>query len=200
MNNKQSLSNIERENESTKTIFNFTQLQEKNSAGRINKFLSFFQNSKSGPNYFIKLIDHYSLCRVQYPNLSKLFVKCIFFCYPETTEENKTLIKKQTEGPKNIIFPEEFQQKKSTGYGFSQKNQECETKMNDLFSFIQKDDENSFDSFLKSNQEFYIQKPFTIERDNKYFPFLIKENHGVHLLHIIIIIFQSLISVVCLVH
>ena len=126
MNNKESLSAIERENEFTKTMFNFTQLQEKNSADRINKILSFIQNSKNGPYYFIKLIDYYSLCRVQHPDLSKLFVKCIFFCYPETTEENKAFIKKQTEALKYIIFPEESQQKSSTES--PQKNQEFEKK------------------------------------------------------------------------
>ena len=112
MNHKESLRDIERENEFTKTIPNFTQLQEKNSADRINKILSFIQNSKNGPSYFIKLIDHYSLCRIQHPDLSKLFVKCIFFCFLETTEQIKTFIKKQTEALKFILFPEELQQKK----------------------------------------------------------------------------------------
>ena len=92
LNKKESLGDIERENEFLKTLFGFTEFQETSSPDRINKILSFIQNSKNGPNYFIKLIDHYSLCRPQYPNISKLFVKCIFFCFQETHEPNNKLL------------------------------------------------------------------------------------------------------------
>ena len=166
--NKESLSDIERENEFIKTLFNFSHFQEKSYANRINKILSFIQNSKNEPNYFIQLIEYYSLCRSQYPGISKLFVKCIFLCFPETTEQNKNVIKNQTEVLKNIIFPEELQQKPSTGS--SKKNEEFEKKKNELFSLIQKDDDTSLDSFIQNNQEFDIQKPQIIEEDNKYFP------------------------------
>ena len=141
MNNKESLINIEKENELIKTLFSFTKFQEKKSAERIYQILSFIQNSKNGPNYLIKLVDHFSLCRPHNPDLSKLFVKCIFFCFPETNEENKTFIKDRTEALKYFIFPEEFQQKPTNGS--SQKNQEFEKKMKDLFSLLQEDDENS---------------------------------------------------------
>ena len=168
MKKKESISVIERENEFIKNIFSLTVLQEKNSSDQINKILSFLQNSKNEPNYFIKFIDYYSLCRPHHPDLSKLFVKCMFICFPETTEQNKTLIKNQTRALKYILFPEELQQKPSTGS--SKKNEEFEKKKNELFSLIQKDDDTSLDSFIQNNQEFDIQKPQIIEEDNKYFP------------------------------
>ena len=157
MNKKELFSDFERENELIKTLFNFSKFQEKNSAALINQILTFLQTSKNGPDYFIKLIDYYSLCRPQYPNLSKLFVQSIFFCFPETTQQNKTFIKKQTEALKNIIFPEEFQQNttnnpmKGLKLEFLQKIEELEKKMNDLSSLIENDDDDSLDSFIKSH-------------------------------------------------
>ena len=105
MNNKESLINIEKENELIKTLFSFTKFQEKKSAERIYQILSFIQNSKNGPNYFIKLIDNYSLCRMQHPNLSKLFVKCIFFCKEANRSSqihhiSRRMAKKADERPK----------------------------------------------------------------------------------------------------
>ena len=134
MNVKELLSDIERENEFIKTLFNFTTLQEKNYSDRITKIVSFLQNSKNGPNYFIQLIDYYSLCRPQHSDLSKLFIKCIFFCFLETTEQNITFLKKQTDVLNSIMFPEELQQKITT----SQKNEEFEKKKNELFHLFRK--------------------------------------------------------------
>ena len=119
MNQKVLLGNIERENKFIKNLFKITKFQEKNSTNQITKFLAFLQNSKNVPKYFIKLIGHYSLCRPKYPNISKLFVKCIFSCFPE---QNKNVIMNQTDILKFIIFPEDalknqtekFQQKTKT--------------------------------------------------------------------------------------
>ena len=154
MNKKGSLSDIENESEFIRTLFNFTKPQEKNSASRINLILTFIQNSKNGPNYFIKLIDRHSLCRPQHPDFSKLFVKCIFSCFPET-EENKTFIKKQTEALKFIIFPDKFQQK---------------TNKTILLSLIQRDDDTSLESFLKSHPEIDLQKHQIFEKGDPYYP------------------------------
>ena len=190
MNKKESLSEIKRENEFIQTLFNFVHFQEKNFAGQINIILSFIQNSKNGPNYFIQLIDNCSLCRPQYRDIWKLFVKCIFFCFPETTEQNKSFIKQQTEVLKDIVFPNEFQHKSKTsttknyGFGSSQKNEEFTKKTNVLFSLIQNDDGTSLDSFLKSNPEFNIQVPQSIDEDNKYYPFINrfnKSNQGIYI-------------------
>ena len=104
---RKGLSDIEKDNEFIKNLFNFSQFQERNYINLILQISSFIQNSKNGPNYFIKLIDYYSLCRPTFPNFSKLFVNCVFSCLPETTEENKTFIKYQTKALKYIIFQEE---------------------------------------------------------------------------------------------
>ena len=57
-----------------------------------------------------------------------LFMKCVFFCFPETTEANKTFIKNQTVALKYLLFPEEFPKKTSTDFGSSQINQEWQKK------------------------------------------------------------------------
>ena len=113
MKKKESLGDIERENEFIKTLFNFSLFQEKNSADRINKILSFIKNSKNGPNYFINLLEYYSLCRPQNLDISKLFVKCIFFCFLETTEQIKTFIKKQTGYSRKPSYNRRFSRKPS---------------------------------------------------------------------------------------
>ena len=156
MNKKESLSNIERENEFIKTLFNFTKIQEKSSSDLNNQFLSFLQNSQNGPNYFIKLIDHYSFCRPQYHDLSQLFVKSIFSCFPETIEENKTFLKSQTYLLKFIIFPEEFPI-----------NENKELK--EMFLLLQKDDIDGFISFLSNNPTIDITKEQKLERGGYYF-------------------------------
>ena len=156
MNKKESLSDIERENEFIKTLFNFTKIQEKSSADLNNQFLSFLQNSQNGPNYFIKLIDHYSLCRPQYHDLSKLFVKSIFSCFPETIEENKTFLKSQTYLLRFIIFPEEFPVKVSK-------------EQQEMFLLLQKDDVDGFISFLSKNPTIDITEEQELEQRGYYF-------------------------------
>ena len=205
MNKNESLSNVERENEFIQTIFNFSHLQEKNSADRINTILTFIQNSSNGPNYFFKIIDFYSLSRPLYPNFSKLLVKCLYFCSPETqtNEEDIQYIKKQTEALKFIIFPETFQPKTTDkmnicfGFRSSQNDPEIQKKQDDLFSIISKDDNNSLDSFLKAHTEIDIHRPQSIRSDSKYYP-LINWFRKTFLSKIVGPSFISLIDISCL--
>ena len=125
MNKKESFSDIARENEFIKTLFNFTNFQERNNTDLKNTVLSFLQISKNGPNYFINLIDHYSICRPQYPDLSNLFVKCVFLCFPETTEQ-------ESQQKYNLTM---------NNFGSSQKIKEPGKKKNDFFSLFPKNDE-----------------------------------------------------------
>ena len=169
INSKELSSEIEKENKFIKALFNIS-YQGKNSAERIKEILSFIQNSKNGPNYFIQLIDYFYLCRPQHLRLSMLFVKCVFFCFPETTEANKTFIKNQTEALKFILFPEECKQNPNAGT--SQKDGKQENCHNEPFLLLQKDDDTSFSSFLQNHSEIDIQRPQIIKAKSKYYAIL----------------------------
>ena len=147
---KDSFRDVERENIFVQTLFNYSHFQEVNSADRNIEFMSLIQNSKNGPNFFIKLIDCYSFCRPHNPNFSKLFMKCLFLCFPQTLEESKKFIR-QTKILKYLVFQEEFQQNKELINKYSQGGR-FNKQQNDLFSIILKDDEKSFDTFLKNTE------------------------------------------------
>ena len=86
-------SKIKEENEHIKELFNFngdeTQLKSLKEL-----FTKFILNSNNGPNYFLKLLEHYSLCRPHEHHISRELIECVYSCFPEQINEIQHIIKR----------------------------------------------------------------------------------------------------------
>ena len=104
-------SKLKEENENVKELFNFN-----GDEAQLTHIKEIIKHSSNGSNYFLKFLEHYSLCRPHQHSVSRELVECLYSCFPEQINEIQQKIKKKS-FLKFIIFPEKFPIKDGTTKG-----------------------------------------------------------------------------------
>ena len=67
---------MKEENEFMKELFNLSV-----GKAQLTHLKEMIKRSKNGPNYFLRLLDHYSQYSPHQSNLSKELIECIYSCF-----------------------------------------------------------------------------------------------------------------------